>query len=121
MAVKKRKTKKTAKKKTVAKKKAPARRRDSHIRYRCVLNRCTATPKRARIGEVGDSVKLEARRTNAEIKFRRGKSPFSVTQIRLRDGVPVNKRIVNRGTFTYDLTCTACTGRLSGPPSMIVD
>jgi hypothetical protein len=120
MAVTKRKAKKT---KTVAKKKAPTRRRrrDSHIRYRCILGRCTAIPKRARIGEVGDSVKLEAKKTNAQIRFRRGRSPFSVVQINLRDGVPVTKRIVNRGTFEYNLTCSACSGRLSGPPSMIVD
>jgi hypothetical protein len=122
MAVK-RKAKKTTTKTATKKKKAPASRprRVDHIDYRCILSRCTPLPRHARIGIVGGRVTLEAQRTNATIKFRRD-SPFAGSKtISLRDGDPVTKTIVNSGTFEYDLTCSACTRRLAGPPSMIVD
>lgn len=119
MAVTKRKTKKST---TMAKKKAPTRRkRDDKVQYKCILGRCTAIKKVSRIGTVGELVELHAKRTNAKIHFLRGRSPFSVIDINLRDGVPVMKRIVNRGRFEYSVACDACSRRISGPPSMIVD
>lgn len=118
---KKKKTKKAKTPTTKKKKKAPKKRRDSHIKFRCILSRCTPLPRRAHIGEVGDLVKLEAMKTNAVIVFRRGRSPFRAVTIRLRSGVPVTKTIVRSGTFEYDVSCSACSRGPAGPPAMIVD
>ena len=120
MAAQKRIAKKT---KTVAKKKkAPARRRqrDDHIKFRCVSGRCTAIPKHAHIGEIGEGVTLEATNTDVVIKFTMG-SPFRASRISLDAGEETTRQIVNQGTFEYDLSCSECSRRLSGPPSMIVD
>ena len=120
MAVSKRKTKKATT--TVKKKKKTTRRRrrDSHINYRCILRRCTARPKHARIGRLGDMVELEAKNTDVDIDFSDG-SPFEVEHIHIDEGDMKTFEIVNRGEYEYDLVCKKCRHRLAAPPSMIVD